>query len=299
MSLPEKWIEDVVARALDEDLDQGSDLTAEVVGLTGALKERRASAKLIAKAPGVLAGLDLAVHTFRRCDPDVVIRCHASDGDRVEEGQAVLEVEGRAGAVLLAERTALNFLQRLSGVATQTRRFVDAIAGTGARVLETRKTTPGLRRAEKAAVVHGGGSPHRSGLFDQVLLKENHFACARPATFRQIVEQAVATNPTDRPVIAEATDLNEAEDAVRGGAGVVMLDNFAPGSELRDAVQQLRALADSLGRTLEIEVSGGITLDTARAYAESGADRLSVGALTHSVPALDLSLLVDIEGGEA
>lgn len=295
MSLPQAWINDSVRRALAEDLGVDGDLTTKAAGLA----ERSARARLIAKDDGVLAGLDIAKATFRACDPDCVFLAEVLDGAAVTRGATVLEVGGEATALLQAERTALNFLQRLSGTATRTRALVRLVEGTGARILETRKTTPGLRLAEKYAVVVGGGTAHREGLYDQVLLKENHFAVAAPKCYREVVECAVRTNPTDKPVIAEARDLDEARAAVLGGAGVVMLDNFEAGSMLTSAIEELRAIAEAEGRTVEFEASGGIDEHNVRAYAECGVDRISIGALTHSVRAFDLSMLLELQSVEA
>ena len=189
----------------------------------------------------------------------------------------------------------------MSGIATSTRRYVDAIAGTGVAVLDTRKTTPGLRRLEKEAVRIGGGVNHRIGLFDQILLKENHFALA-DKPYREVVEDAVvAARQLGTPVVAEATDLLEAVAAVEGGADVILLDNFPVPDELTEGVEVVRAAASDRGRRVEIEASGGITLESIRAVAECGVDRISVGALTHSVAALDISMLLETtdRGGAA
>ncbi|MBI5851853.1 MAG: carboxylating nicotinate-nucleotide diphosphorylase [Planctomycetes bacterium] len=291
MQLPAALVDDLVARALREDLGpRGEDLTTAIA----VQRPRRARARIVAKASGVIAGLPFALAAFRATDPDVVLTPQVADGDRVGRGDAVLRIDGDAGGVLRAERTALNFLQRASGIATLTRAFVDAVAGTRASILDTRKTTPTLRAAEKYAVRMGGGTNHRFGLFDQVLLKENHFACALPEPVESVVARATAAGPPGVPVVAEARELAEALAAVRGGAGVVMLDNFELGSRLRDAIAAVRAEAERCGRGVQIEVSGGITLDNVAAYAACGVDRISIGALTHSAKALDLSLLVDI-----
>jgi nicotinate-nucleotide pyrophosphorylase (carboxylating) len=290
MDWSEPWVTGIVTRALGEDLGEAGDVTTRLV-LPDA---RPCSARIVAKADGTLAGLPFAVAAFRASDPGVLLDVRHDDGDRVAPGEVVMTVAGDARAVLAAERTALNFLQRLSGIATLTRRFVDAVAGTASAILETRKTTPGLRLAEKYAVRAGGGRNHRMGLYDQVLLKENHFACAAPEDYESVVRRAVTTGPPGVPVIAEARDVAEARAAVRGGAGVVMLDNFEAGEPLSDAIAAVRATAAGLGRTVEIEVSGGIRLENVATYARSGADRISVGALTHSAPALDLSLLVEV-----
>ena len=285
-----------VRRALAEDLGAeqfavGADVTTTLA--LADVAERRGRARLFAKSPGVLAGRDCAVSAFRELDPDCGIELLRADGDVFAPGDDVLLVEGAMAALLVAERTALNFVQRMSGVATMTRRFVDAVSGTGARILDTRKTTPGLRALEKAAVAAGGGENHRIGLYDQVLLKENHFAFARPLDYEQVVRRCVQGDGSGRAVVAEARTVDEAVAAVRGGAGVVLLDNFAAGEPLRAAVAAVRDAAAEAGRVVETEASGGITLDTVRAFAECGVDRISVGALTHSAPSADLSLLVE------
>lgn len=285
-------LEECVRTALAEDL--GSPDPSPAHDLTSVLSVaagQRGRAVLIAKANGVLAGMECAATAFRLMDPEVEIEVLRRDGERFVPGDALLAVIGTMRALLAAERTALNFVQRLSGVATTTRAFVDAVRGTGAAILDTRKTTPGLRRLEKAAVVAGGGQNHRLGLFDQVLLKENHFASARPLTHEEVVRRCVAGQ--DRPVVAEARNVDEALAVVRGGAAIVLLDNFAPGEPLRAAVRAVRELAKSLGRRVATEASGGVDLASVRSFAECGVDRISVGALTHSAPAVDLSLLVE------
>lgn len=289
-------LRECVRRALAEDLgtpaiDTGADVTTRLSVAPAAAGR----ARLIAKSTGVLAGVDCAAQAFRELAPDCTIDLLRGDGDRFVPGDLLLHVAGDMRALLVAERTALNFVQRLSGIATLTRAFVDAVAGTRARILDTRKTTPGLRLLEKAAVVAGGGCNHRIGLYDQVLLKENHFGFARPASYEEVVRRCV--DGQSSPVIAEARDVSEALAAVRGGAAVVLLDNFRPGEGLRAAVTAVRSAAAAAGRAVEIEASGGVHLGSVRAFAECGVDRISVGALTHSAPAVDLSLLV--EGVEA
>lgn len=281
-----------VQRALVEDLGVDPPTAdADVTSRLSVPAELRAEARITAKAAGVLAGLDCARAAFAALDGNAVVDVRRGDGAKVEPGDLVLTVRGRMRPLLAAERTALNFLQRLSGIATLTARFVAAVAGTGARVLDTRKTTPGLRLLEKQAVLAGGGTNHRIGLYDQVLLKENHFACARPLPFDEVVRRCVAGHPA--PVVAEAQTLEEAVAIVRGGASVVLLDNFAPGPSLREAVAAVRAAAVQRGRPVEVEASGGVRLENVRAFAECGVDRISIGALTHSAPALDLSMLVE------
>jgi len=262
---------------LAEDLGPG-DVTSRLCvpeGATGA-------GRIVAKAPGVVAGVGIAEVVF-----DVVsagaVSCEAAvaDGDRVAAGDPVLRVRGPARALLAGERTALNLLIRLSGVATLTARFVAAVAGTGARILDTRKTTPGLRALEKAAVVDGGGTNHRYALYDAVLVKENHLAFSGAG-----LAEALAARPAGLPAIVEAESMDEYRLAAEAGADVVMLDEFTP--------EQVAAVVAERGDAPrpELEVSGGITLDNVRAYAEAGADRISIGALTHSAPPLDLSLRI-------
>ena len=281
-----------VRRALAEDL--GSEELAVADDITSALSvaaTQRGRARIYGKSVGVLAGLECAVASFELLDPNCTIEVLLKDGDSFAPGDDVLLVEGAMAPLLAAERTALNFLQRLSGVASMTRQFVDRVAGTDAQILDTRKTTPGLRHLEKAAVLAGGGVNHRIGLFDQVLLKENHFAFAKPLSYEEVVRRSC--DGQDIPVVAEARTVEEAVAAVRGGAAVVLLDNFEAGAPLQGAIAAVREAAKITGRTVLTEASGGINLHTVRAFAESGVDRISVGAVTHSAPAVDLSLVVE------
>ncbi|MGC6487068.1 MAG: carboxylating nicotinate-nucleotide diphosphorylase [Planctomycetota bacterium] len=285
-------LSEAVRRALAEDL--GSEDLSVANDVTSSLSlpaGQRGRGEIRVKTAGVLAGVDCAVQAFRLLDPDVRVEAVVGDAARVSAGDCVLRFEGAMGPLLAAERTALNFLQRLSGVATRTRSFVDRVAGTGARILDTRKTTPGLRYLEKAAVVAGGGENHRIGLFDQVLLKENHFGFARPAAYADVVRRCCEGH--ERPVIAEARTVDEAVAAVDGGASVVLLDNFEAGDPLASAVAAVRERAEAVDRIVETEASGGIVLENVRRYAESGVDRISVGSLTHSAPAIDLSMVVE------
>jgi len=269
-------LDELVARALAEDVGDG-DATAAVTVDPSA----RALARIRQKAPGVVYGFALAERAFRACDPEARIERRVEEGLWREDGP-VLEVEGSARALLTAERTALNFLGRLSGVATLTARCVRALEGTGARVLDTRKTTPGLRRVEKAAVHAGGGVNHRIGLFDEILIKENHAAAA--GGVGEAVRRARAARP-DLPIEVEVTSLAELEEALAAGARRVMLDNM-------DLATMREAVALTAGRA-SLEASGGVTLDRLRAIGATGVDFISVGALTHSAPALDLSLLLE------
>jgi nicotinate-nucleotide pyrophosphorylase (carboxylating) len=276
---------DAVERALAEDLGEG-DLTTRAVVPEGA----RARAVVSQKERGVLAGLGVARAVFERVDPALEMELLAPEGEWREPGPAA-EVTGAAASILAAERVALNFLGRLSGVATLTARYVRAVEGTGARILDTRKTTPGLRELEKEAVRAGGGVSHRSGLYDAILVKENHAALAGGVgeATRLALEAAPAlaraAGRESLMVEVECATLAELEDAVAAGVTRILLDNMSP-AELR------RAVEIAGGRT-ELEASGGVTLDTVRAVAETGVDYISVGALTHSAPALDVSLLID------
>jgi nicotinate-nucleotide pyrophosphorylase (carboxylating) len=271
----------LVARALAEDLGDGDVTTmATVPG------DARARAVIRQKAPGVIYGLDLAEQVFRSLDSDVVATREVAEGVWRESGE-VLRLDGRARALLSGERTALNFLQRLSGVATMSARAVRAIEGTGALILDTRKTTPGLRMLEKAAVAAGGATNHRAGLYDAILIKENHAALAGGigAAVRRAHEHA-----PDLPLEVECRDLAEVDEALAAaeagevGAIRILLDNMSPAA-LREAVAHVAGRA-------ELEASGGVTLQTLREVASTGVDFVSVGALTHSAPALDLSLLL-------
>ena len=269
-------LDDLVARALAEDVGDG-DATAAVTVPAGA----RATARIRQKAPGVVYGFELAERAFRALDPDVVLERQVEEGVWREDGP-VLTATGDTRALLSAERTALNFLGRLSGVATLTARCVRALEGTGARVLDTRKTTPGLRMVEKAAVHAGGGVNHRIGLFDEILIKENHAAAA--GGVGEAVRRARAARP-DLPIEVEVTDLAELDEALEAGAARIMLDNM-------DLAAMREAVARTAGRA-SLEASGGVTLDALRAIGETRVDFISVGALTHSAPALDLSLLLE------
>jgi nicotinate-nucleotide pyrophosphorylase (carboxylating) len=266
----------IVRRALEEDVGAG-DVTTRATVPPGA----RARARITQKQPGVVFGLDAAAAVFLALDPGVRIERLAAEGEW-RDGGPVLDVEGGAAALLTAERTALNFLQRLSGVATLTARYVEAVAGTGARILDTRKTTPGLRALEKAAVAAGGGTNHRAGLYDAILVKENHAAMAGG------VAAAVAAARKAAPDVAlevECRTVEEVDEALAAGAPRLLLDNMTPAD--------LRAVVARVAGRAELEASGGVTLETVRDIASTGVDFVSVGALTHSAPALDLSLLLE------
>ena len=268
-------IDDLVARALAEDVGSGDVTTAATVPA-----DARAQALITQKAPGVVFGVDVAATVFRQLDPDVAIERLGPTGVWREDGP-VMGVTGSARALLTGERTALNFLQRLSGVATLTARCVQAVEGTGAKVLDTRKTTPGLRLLEKAAVAAGGGTNHRIGLFDAILIKENHAEMA--GGVGAAVAAARAYAPA-LPLEVECRDLREVDEALAAGAPKILLDNMTP-AELKAAVEYIDGRAS-------LEASGGFALETIREVACTGVDFVSVGALTHSAPALDLSLIL-------
>jgi nicotinate-nucleotide pyrophosphorylase (carboxylating) len=268
---------DVLVRAALEEDGAFNDVTTIATVVT----ERRARASLVARQAGVLAGVPLAVDAFRLLDPKVVIRIDAEDGTAVKAGDSVLFITGHARPILAAERVALNFLQRLSGVATLTARYVDAVKGTRARILDTRKTTPGWRKLEKYAVRAGGGINHRFDLASAVLIKDNHLA-ALDGDVAVAVRRARETAAPGTRVEVECERREQVETAVRAGADIIMLDNMTP-AELRDCV------AFVAGRAT-VEASGGVNLSTVREIAETGVDWISVGAITHSAPAMDLAV---------
>lgn len=263
---------ELVRRALAEDLGWG-DVTTEAT----VLPEQRARGVLVAKSPCVLAGLDVAWETFRQLDPGVAFNALHSDGDRCEAGTIVAEVRGSAAAMLTAERTALNFLQHLSGVATLTRRFVEAASGN-VSILDTRKTTPTLRVLEKYAVRAGGGVNHRERLDDGILIKDNHIRLA--GGMRDAIARMKAAGQ-QMPVETEAQSLAQVDEALGEGVDIILLDNLTI-EETREAVRRIAGRA-------KIELSGGVTLDRVAELARTGVDYISVGALTHSAPAADLS----------
>jgi len=269
----------IVSAALLEDDTRHDITTAATV-----LSNRRARCRLVARQTGVIAGLALACEAFEQLDPDVTIRIEHDDATRVDPGTPVMFLSGHARGLLSAERVALNFVQHLSGIATLTARYVEAVTGTGARILDTRKTTPLLRRLEKYAVRAGGGLNHRMDLSAAVLIKDNHLA-AVDGDIGVAVTRARAVGPPRIKVEVECDRLDQVRAAIDAGVDVIMLDNMQP-VELRQAVQ----LVD--GRAVT-EASGGVTLDTVRTIAQTGVDWISVGALTHSAPALDLALDFD------
>jgi nicotinate-nucleotide pyrophosphorylase (carboxylating) len=270
----------LVARALAEDVGAGDVTTTATVA-----EDKRARALITQKAPGTIYGLDACAAAFVTLDPSARIERLAPEGVWREDGGPVIAIDGSARALLTGERTALNFLAHLSGVATISARAARAVEGTGARVLDTRKTTPGLRALEKAAVAAGGSSNHRAGLYDAILIKENHIAAA--GGIAAAVQRARAAAPElAQRLEVEVRDTREIDEALDAGAPRLLLDNMDAG--------QLRAAVARVAGRAELEASGGVTLQTLRAVAETGVDWVSMGALTHSAPALDLSMLLEL-----
>lgn len=266
----------LVKSALDED-GAFNDLTT----IATVVSDRHARGRLVARAPGVLCGVALALEAFRTLDPKVTMRVDSEDGARLMPGDSVIYLSGHARALLAAERVALNFMQRLSGVASITARYVDAVRGTRAKILDTRKTTPGWRLLEKYAVRAGGGTNHRLNLSTAVLIKDNHLASV-DGDVGLAVRRARDLAPVGTKVEVECDRVQQVEAAIVAGADIIMLDNMPPAT-MRECVALVA------GRAL-VEASGGVHLDSVRAIAETGVDWISVGALTHSAPALDLAL---------
>ena len=275
----DQLIDELITLAFAEDIGDGDHTTLCCIPSTEMGKSR-----LIIKEPGVLAGVDMAQRIFRHFDPDMRMEVFIRDGAEVNEGDIAFTVEGKVQSLLQTERLVLNVMQRMSGIATTTRRYVKALEGTKTRVLDTRKTTPGMRMLEKEAVRIGGGVNHRIGLFDMILLKDNH------VDFAGGIEQAITRAQNylkekgkQLKIEIEVRNFKELDEVMKvGGVDRIMLDNFSP-SDTREAVQRI-------GGRYETESSGGITFDTLRDYAECGVDYISVGALTHSVKSLDMSL---------
>jgi nicotinate-nucleotide pyrophosphorylase (carboxylating) len=274
--LDQKAIDALVRGALEED-GAFNDITTLATVVSG----RHTRAKVVAREPGVIAGVPLALETFRLLNPKVVIRVEAEDGTRVLAGESLLCITGHARAVLSAERVALNFMQRLSGIATLTSRYVQAVHGTKARILDTRKTTPGWRALEKYAVHVGGGMNHRFNLTDAVLIKDNHLA-ALDGDVALAVRRARDLAPPGTKIEVECEHREQVGAALVAGADIILLDNMR--------LDVLRACVELAHGRVTLEASGGVELHTVRAIAETGVDWISVGALTHSAPALDLAL---------
>jgi len=284
--VPRRELAQIVARALEEDLGRGDVTTDALVPAT--LGGR---AIILAKENGVLAGAAVLAETFNQVDPTIEVTALQVDGQPVIVGATIALAHGPAGSILKGERVALNLLQRMSGIATATRRYVEAVAGTRAIIVDTRKTTPGLRALEKYAVRVGGGQNHRTNLSDGVLIKDNHLAAIRNEGhgIAEAIRRARAYAPHTIRVEIEVTTLDEVDEAIAARPDIILLDNMKP-ALMAEAVRRIG------GRAL-VEASGGIRLESVRAAANSGVDLISVGALTHSVPALDISLELQLDRG--
>lgn len=284
VTLPFETVDNLIALALAEDLDRAGDLTSAALipaDLTGVIQ-------IVARSPGRLAGGPVAERVFKTVDERCEVRRFVEDGSRLERGMVVAEVRGAVRSLLTAERTALNFLTHLSGIATLTRKYVDAAAGTRAKVLDTRKTLPGWRSLAKYAVACGGGTNHRMGLYDGILIKDNHLGAWTSGRDRSTIAAAVrharSSAPAGISIEVEVDSLKQLEDALGGAPDIVLLDNMSL-EELRTSVE----IRDKVAPGVLLEASGGVNLETVGPVAQTGVDRISVGALTHSAPTLDLA----------
>ena len=298
----DQYLVSLVSLALAEDIGAGDETTRSAVP-AGTM----ARAVILAKAAGVISGLTAAKETTGQVDPKIIFECLRQDGEGVVPGDPVAILHGPARSLLTTERVLLNFLQRLSGVASLTRRFVEAVEGTGVAIADTRKTTPGLRFLEKAAVRHGGGVNHRFGLYDACMIKDNHIVAAGGITAAvERVRRGFHEKGRALPLTVEACTVAEAEEAARLGVDQILLDNMDP-ETITAAVAVIRQVEERFARVdetlgigqaspgIRIEVSGGVTLETVREKALPGVDWISVGALTHSAPALDISMEIELE----
>ena len=269
----------LIDHALSEDQAFNDPTTRELIP-----PDVRGVGILKSKAPGTLAGIDVSLSVFRRIDPDLQTETLLADSSELKPGDAIAKVMGSAGSILRAERTALNFLQRMSGIATDTARYVQAVKGLKSQIIDTRKTAPGMRYLDKYAVRAGGGSNHRQNLADGILIKDNHIRALRSQgiSLKDTVELAIGRASHTIKVEVEVTNLEELEDALAGGAHIIMMDNMTP--------EEMRRCVEIVAGRAVIEASGGINMDTVRAVAETGVDLISVGGLTHSASALDISL---------
>ena len=272
--LDSNLVDEIISLALKEDIGEGDISTDSLVG-----EQEEASAYIIAKEEGVLAGLPIAERVFRRLDPKINWYVHKSDGDKIAKGDLIVEFTGKLRAILTGERTALNFLQRMSGIATATYRFADALKEFNTRILDTRKTAPGQRMLDKYAVRAGGGTNHRIGLYDMVMIKDNHIKAA--GSISNAVRIVREKTPAHIKIEVETTNLDEVREALASGADIIMLDNMST-----DLMKKAVEIIDGKAK---VEASGGVSFDRLKSIAAAGVDFISVGALTHSVKALDLS----------
>ena len=277
-------IQDIITNAFAEDLGDGDHTTLSTVP-----ENAKGKARLLVKDNGIIAGLELAEQIFHHLDPDLKLEFFNKDGDEVKVGDIAFTVEGSSRSILMTERLVLNFMQRMSGIATQTKSIVSKIDGLSTKVLDTRKTTPGMRVIEKWAVAIGGGNNHRFGLYDMVMIKDNHVDYAGGITNAVTrTKEYLKKHNKDIKIEVEVRNFDELNEAIAvGGVDRIMLDNFTP----TDVIKGLKIIDGQC----ETEASGGITMDTIRSYAETGVDYISVGALTHSFKSLDLSLKADFE----
>jgi len=278
MSISHTLISQLVTLALDEDLNNQSaeqgDITAQLIP-----QAEQANAKVITREDCIFCGKDLIIEVFKQVDPSVVVNICVNDGDFVSANSTLFTASGSARAILTAERTALNFVQTLSGTATTTAHYVKELSGTSTQLLDTRKTIPGLRALQKYAVKCGGGANHRIGLFDAFLIKENHIAAC--GGINNAVTQA-KLNHADKPIEVEVESFDELEQAINAGADIIMLDNFNP--------EQIRQAVSITNKRAKLEVSGNMTLETLKAYSQAGVDFISSGALTKNLQSIDLSM---------
>ncbi|MDQ6630664.1 MAG: carboxylating nicotinate-nucleotide diphosphorylase [Verrucomicrobiota bacterium] len=277
--LASEEISRVLNIAFAEDFGAGDATTRATIG-----KNLKIKTNMSAREPLVVAGLDLARAAFKKLSPQIKIRALVSDGQRVNKGKVLLQIQGSASAILTAERVALNFVQRLSGIATLAAKFVKAVAGINVKILDTRKTTPGLRLLEKYAVACGGGKNHRFGLHDMILIKDNHLATLKnefPNAIAAAVQRARKKYPRLK-IEVEVDTLDQVKQAVKAGADIILLDNMS--------LKELRSAVKMIARKSKTEASGNVNLKTVRAMAETGVDFISVGAITHSAPAVDIGL---------
>jgi len=282
MKIYSKGIDSLIKQALKEDIGKGDITSKHTI-----TPQAQALALIMAKHEGVLAGIDICREVFLQIDPELAIEINTNDSQTVDLGQVVMNIQGRAQSILAAERTALNFLQHLSGIASLTARFVEAVDGTRAKILDTRKTTPGWRRLEKYAVACGGGENHRMGLYDMVLIKDNHIEAAGGVSAAvQLVRGGIKKNVK---IEVEVQNLPQLEEAIALEPDIVMLDNMKPEMMAEACRMVWSSPARDKGK-LKLEASGNVSLDNVRKIAECGVDYISVGALTHSAPVLDFSL---------
>ena len=271
-------IDEIIRSALNED-SAGGDITTNAT-IPAALAGK---GEFLLKQDGVIAGLNVAERLFQIVDPDIVFTGYVDDGDYVNSGKIIASVVGSAASILTAERTALNFLQRMSGIATMSRKFAESVAHTKAKILDTRKTVPGLRKLDKLAVKLGGCENHRIGLFDMFLIKDNHIAVAGSITEAiKSCKEYKSNRKLNAKIEVETTNLEEVKEALKCGADIIMLDNFK--------LEEMRKAVELIGSKCKTEASGGIDMNTVKDIAETGVDYISIGALTHSVKALDISL---------